>query len=76
MKNKSPDLAILIGEKIRKYRHICEMSQETLAEKTGLHRTYIGSCERGQRNITILTLSIICQALDIDLATFFLDDLK
>ncbi len=47
------------------------MSQESLAEKSGLHRTYIGSCERGERNITILNLSILCESFDITLKVFF-----
>ena len=76
MKTKNLELSMLIGERIRNYRRIRGMSQEALAEKTGLHRTYIGSCERGERNITILNLHNICQALNIDLTTFFLNDLK
>lgn len=71
MKNSNPELAIKIGNRIRYFRHLKNMSQEGLAEKSGLHRTYIGSCERGERNITILNLSILCESFDITLKVFF-----
>ena len=44
------------------------ISQEKLAEISGLHRTYISSLERGKRNPTLLTLLAISKALDVSLA--------
>jgi len=41
------------------------MSQETLAEKAELHRTYIGMIERAERNITVLSLAQIAEALGV-----------
>lgn len=45
-------LSAIVGNNIKKYRKKLGISQEELAEKAGLHRTYIGSIERGERNIT------------------------
>ncbi len=58
-----------IGLKIRERRLERGFSQEELAERCGLHRTYVGSVERGERNITIQSLSAIAQALDMPLST-------
>lgn len=57
-----------LGNAIREKRLVNSLSQEQLAEKAKLHRTYIGMVERAERNITILNLLKICQALDISLS--------
>lgn len=54
-----------IGERIRKQRKKRHMSQETLGEKAGLHYTYIGQVERGEKNMTVGSLLRIAQALDL-----------
>jgi len=56
-------LHVLVAERIRLHRQSLGISQETLAEKCGLHRTYIGAIERGERNITINTLARVAEAL-------------
>ena len=58
-------LSILVGKNIRKYRKKIGLSQEELAEKSGLHRTYIGGVERGERNITLDSLQNIADALEV-----------
>ena len=55
----------LIGNNIRNQRKERGFSQEELAEKASLHRTYIGSVERGERNISIENIVSIARALRI-----------
>lgn len=50
---------------IRRERQRLGFSQEQLAEECGLHRTYIGGVERGERNITLSTLEKIASALGV-----------
>ncbi len=58
----------LFGENVRKHRLALGLSQEALANKSGLHRTYIGAVERGERNITLVNAERIARALEISLA--------
>jgi transcriptional regulator with XRE-family HTH domain len=51
------------GQKMRKLRKIKGLSQEKLAEMSGLDRTYIGSVERGERNISLLNIFRIAESL-------------
>ena len=55
----------VLGQRIRMYRKHQHMSQEKLAELSGLHPTYIGQMERGEKNPTIESLYKICTALHI-----------
>lgn len=54
------------GSRLRAARHEVGLSQEILADQAGLHRTYIGSVERGERNISLLNIVAIATELDID----------
>jgi transcriptional regulator with XRE-family HTH domain len=54
-----------IGNRIRELRIETDLSQEKLAFACDLDRTYIGSVERGERNISVLNLSKIAKALKI-----------
>ena len=67
MAAKDPMLAQL-GSCLRSVREERGWSQEELAFECGLHRTYIGSVERGEYNITLLTLRKITDTLGITLA--------
>lgn len=58
------ELQVLVGINIRRFRQRLGWSQEELADRCSLHRTYIGGIERGERNITLETLSVIAQALN------------
>lgn len=66
-KTKHPAL-IKLGENIRNLRESQAISQEELAEKAELDRTYIGGVERGERNLTILSTLKLCQALGVELS--------
>ena len=59
------DVCVLFGEKLRSIRLELGYSQEELSFKTGLHRTYISSVERGKRNISITNIKKIADALGI-----------
>ncbi|AFY48543.1 putative transcription factor, MBF1 like protein [Nostoc sp. PCC 7524] len=53
------------GQRVRDERLQQGLSQEELAEKAGLHRTYIGMIERAEKNITLINIGKIAKALDI-----------
>lgn len=69
MNNKA--LAEEIGALVRQLRVAAEMSQEEFADRCGVHRTYIGSIERGEKAITLETAQKIVVALNISLSQFF-----
>lgn len=60
-----------IGETIRAFRVQRNISQEVLANKANVHRTYVGMVERGEKNITVNTLRKFVDALGITLKDFF-----
>jgi transcriptional regulator with XRE-family HTH domain len=53
------------GEKLQKVRKSQDVSQEELAAKLSMHRTYVGMIERGERNPTVRTLYKIAKALKV-----------
>ena len=64
---KSPILDVF-GQNVRRFRNERKLSQEQLAEKAGLHRTYIGMIERAERNITLCNMEKISIALNVSLS--------
>jgi transcriptional regulator with XRE-family HTH domain len=52
---------------VKYYRHKNNLSQEDLADLAELHRTYIGSVERSERNITLVNANKIAKALSVSL---------
>jgi len=55
------------GSNVRKIREAKGWSQEELAKKSTLHRTYIGSIERSERNVSLLNIEKIAKALNVPL---------
>lgn len=54
------------GKRVRQHRRDLGLTQEQLAEKAGMHFTYIGSIERGQRNVSLVNILRIAKALKVD----------
>lgn len=65
------DIRSRLGNRIRVLRKELKLSQEALALKAGLDRTYVASIECGNRNVSILNIERITDALNISLADFF-----
>lgn len=61
------EILIAFGDKIRELRKEKGLSQEELADKADLHRTYIGMIERAEKNITLLNIKKIAVALDVEI---------
>ncbi|MGE3537841.1 MAG: helix-turn-helix domain-containing protein [Candidatus Tectimicrobiota bacterium] len=63
---RHPDTTLhLLGATIRHYRRYRGLTQRALAERTGLNVTYVGEVERGVRNLSVLTLLRIADALQL-----------
>ena len=60
------DLNLDVGRNLRRLRNKTGVSQDEFADLAGLHRTYIGAVERGERNITLDTLQRLATALKAD----------
>ena len=65
MKKPSDNIVDTLAYNVRALRKEKGLSQEELANSCGLHRTYIGSVERGERNVTLSTLEVLSEALEV-----------
>ena len=61
------------GNKVREERHKQGWSQEELASRAGLHRTYIGMIERAEKNVTLENIAKIARALELEIVDLFRD---
>ena len=66
-----PDIAVRFGRAVRKLRLDQKLSQEELAERCDLHRTYISDIELGKRNVSLENIERIVIALERSLPDFF-----
>ena len=67
------DYRCILGENIRRYRKKKQMTQEDLAELTGMQPSSVGKVERGQANPSIKTIQRFSEALEVDLPELFVD---
>ena len=67
------EILIKFGNKVRKERTKLGLSQEGLAAKVGVHRTYVGMIERAEKNITLENIEKVAKAFNLKLSNFFSD---
>ncbi len=60
------DLQRVLGRNLRAHREALGYSQEAFADEVGVHRTYLGGVERGERNLTLRSVERIAQWLGVD----------
>lgn len=65
------DVKLKIGQRIKELREAAKMSQKDLSYSADLDRSYIASVENGQRNVSIVNIEKIANALGVSLNTFF-----
>ena len=66
-------MKVAFGAALRKFRTAAGHSQEALAELAGIHRTYVGDVERGERNVSIVNMGRFAAALDVPLSKIVLE---
>jgi transcriptional regulator with XRE-family HTH domain len=57
---------LLFGERVRAFRSRLGLTQEELGAAAGLHRTYVGGVERGERNVSLMNILRLAKALKVD----------
>lgn len=67
------NIKLLFGQNVKKYRQLLLLSQEDLADKCGLHRTYISDIERCKRSISLDNIQKIADALNVRVFELFLE---
>ena len=65
------DIKHAFGRRVRQLRKERNWSQEKLAEMSGMHWTYIGQVERGERNLTLQSMESIARAFRIKITNLF-----
>lgn len=66
----------VVSNNVRNYRESKGLTQQELADLASLHRNYITSVEKGDRNLTVATLSKIASALNIDIHRLFDEEIQ
>lgn len=68
LRKPSSPLTAILAANIRAFREDRTLSQEDFADLCGLHRTYVGSVERGERNVTLSTLEMFASVMGVSVA--------
>ena len=68
-----PVLLRALGQRIRELRLAQGYSQESFADKCGVHRTFMGTVERGESNLSFQNIAKVAQTLGVSLAVLFAD---
>lgn len=75
LRKPSKELTGILSENLRFLRNQKGLSQEQLAELCGIHRTYVGSIERGERNVTLSSLERFAAALKVSVPKLLMKNL-
>ncbi len=67
LRKPSKEITETLAKNLLAFRRERQISQEELAELCDLHRTYIGSVERGERNVTLSTLEVLAQVVGVSI---------
>jgi transcriptional regulator with XRE-family HTH domain len=65
------DIRVRFGDAVRVRREELGLTQEDLAEKAGIHRTYLSDIERGSRNVALVNIERLAQALAVTISQLF-----
>lgn len=76
MSKHDDDFLKWFGGRLREIRHQRDLSQEELASLAGIDRTYVGGVERGERNLSVLNVKKLSDALGISVKDLFDDDFQ
>lgn len=68
------DIVKVFGKNVKKYRKLAKLSQEELAYRSGLHRTYISAIECNKRSISLENIQRIADSLEIETYKLFLEE--
>lgn len=69
--DSNSEILLKFGNRVRELRKLKNLSQEELAFRADVHRTYIGMIERAEKNITLLNIEKIANALEISINDLF-----
>ena len=70
-KRSKPDIRERFGDAVRTRREELGMTQEDLADKAGIHRTYLSDIERGSRNLSLINIERVAAALELPISGLF-----